>query len=161
MLTDILMVILLSISPIFELRGAIPFGLIQGLNPLLVLIIAILGNIIVIPIVYFFLDYFHIYFMRIRLYRMFFREYIQKIRIRIENKIGTKYEFIALMLLVAIPLPFTGAYSGTLLSWFFGVDRKIAYKALITGVCIAGIIMMIFSLSAIGTYQSFVLNVSF
>ena len=153
MLEDILITILWSVSPIFELRGGIPYAIASGLPPHIGIAAAILGNILIIPIVYFFLDYFHIHFMKLKHYRLFFRKYIEKNRVRIEKKLGTKYEFLALVLLVGIPLPFTGAYSGTLLSWFFGVNRKTAYKALILGILIAATITALIAIPTIANLK--------
>ena len=66
---------------------------------------------------------------------------------------GTKWEFIVLMLFVGIPLPITGAYTGTILAWFFKINRKKAYVALSLGVLIAGIIVSIVSVLGINTLR--------
>lgn len=143
----------LSMTPIGELRAGIPAGIALGAHPVFIYIVAVLGNLLVIPIVFFFLNYFHIHFMRIRYYRAFFRRYIERNRARIEEKIGTKYEFLALMLFVGIPLPITGAYTGSVLAWFFGVEKKTAYPALIGGVFLSGLITLGVTLSAIQGYS--------
>ena len=136
----------LSISPISELRGGIPLGIAQGFNPLLVFSIAIISNFLAIPLTFFFLDYLHNYFTRIKFYDNIFNYYIEKSRHRLENKIGTKAEFISLMIFVGIPLPFTGAYSGSILAWFFGMNRKMAYLSITLGIILAGLIVLITTL---------------
>ena len=61
-------------------------------------------------------------------------------RHKIEKHIGTKYEFLFLVIFVAIPLPMTGAYSGSILAWFFGLKKRKAFVAITLGVIIAGVI---------------------
>ncbi len=145
-------VIGLSIFPISELRGGIPLGIAQGLSPLLVFLVAVLSNFLAIPITFFFLDYLHGYFNRIKVYRNLFNYYIEKNRNKLETKIGTKTEFLALMIFVGVPLPMTGAYSGSILAWFFGMNRKKAYLAIILGVILAGLIV---TLTTLGLFSLF------
>ncbi|MBL7148438.1 MAG: small multi-drug export protein [Nanoarchaeota archaeon] len=146
---NLLKVALLSILPISELRGGIPLGLALGMNPLLVYIIAVFFNFLSIPITFFFLDNLHSYFLKNKHYSLLFTKYISRNRKKLEKAIGTKAEFWALMLVVLIPLPFTGAYTGTILAWFFGLKRKKAYLAILLGILIAGIIVTLASLGVI------------
>ena len=149
---DLLKVGLLSILPISELRGGIPLGLALGLNPFIVYTVAVLFNFLAVPIVFFFFDNIHKYFMRNKGYSVFFNNYIHRNRKKIEGSVGKKTEFWALMLLVLIPLPFTGAYTGSTLAWFFGLKRKEAYIAIFSGVIMAGIIVTIASLGIISLF---------
>ena len=87
--------------------------------------------------------------MRIRFYERFFNRYLERNRRKIESKIGTKWEFWALMLFVLLPLPMTGAWTGTILAWFFNVKRKRAYLAIALGVIGAGIIISLATLGII------------
>jgi len=146
---DILKVALLSILPISELRGGIPLGLTLGLDITTVYIIAVLFNFLSVPIVFFFLDNLHSYFLKNKLYLLFFTKYIHRNRKKLEKAIGTKAEFWVLVTLVLIPLPMTGAYTGTILAWFFGLKRKKAYLAILLGILIAGIIVTLASLGII------------
>ena len=143
---SLLDVAILSMLPISELRGGILLGISQGLDPLFVFLVAVLSNILVVPLMFFFLDNLHKYFRRINFYRRLFDFYIEKNRHKIENKFGTKTEFLILMLFVGIPLPATGAYTGSILAWFFGIDRKVSYISIMLGVVLAGIIMTLFSI---------------
>lgn len=145
----LLQTFLLSLLPISELRGAIPFAITQGVSPMTAYIVAVVGNLLVIPIVYFFLNYIHEHFMKINIYQKTFDKHIEKNRKKLEKHLGTKFEFFALLLFVAIPLPITGAYTGTLLAWFFGLKKKKVYLALGLGVIIAGIIVTLLTLGAI------------
>ncbi|MHA1868279.1 MAG: COG2426 family protein [Candidatus Heimdallarchaeaceae archaeon] len=146
---NLLKVALLSILPISELRGGIPLGLGLGINPIQVYIIAVFFNFLSVPIMFFFLDNIHSYFLKNKHYASLFNKYIHRNRKKLEKTIGKKAEFWTLMLIVLIPLPFTGAYTGSILAWFFGLNRKKAYLAILLGILIAGIIVTLVSLGLI------------
>jgi len=152
MIQDILTLILVSFIPIGELRASIPLGISMGHPILLVYIICVISNIMVIPLVYFFLNYLHKYFLKIKIYNKLFNHYLEKKRGKLEKYLGTKFEFIALMMFVAIPLPITGVYTGTLLAWFFKLSKKETYSALGLGAVIAGIIVTTLTILTINGY---------
>jgi|SRR3989338_615924 len=149
---DILKVALLSILPILELRGGIPLGLALGLDSTTVFITAVISNLLAIPLVFFFLDNIHSHLLKYEKYKKFFEDYINKKREKIERKIGTKAEFIALLIFIAIPIPGTGAWTGSILAWFFNVKRSKAYLAAFLGVLIAGVLVMLASLGLIALF---------
>jgi uncharacterized membrane protein len=149
----ILKTILLSILPISELRGAIPYAIANKINPLLAFLISVLGNVLVIPITFFFLDNLHKYFLKIKSYEKFFNKYIEVKRKNFEKHVGTKFEFWALAIFVAIPLPLTGAYSGAIIAWFFNLKRRKSYLAIFLGVLIAGIIVTLTSIGIKSLFQ--------
>jgi uncharacterized membrane protein len=140
-MNPIIQTMIWSLLPISELRGGIPIGVALGLSIIFSFLIAIIANFFVIPIMFFFLDNLHYLFLKINIYEKLFNRYIEKKRTKLEKYIGTKWEFVMLMLFVGIPLPITGAYTGTLLAWFFKIPRKKAYYALSLGILIAGIII--------------------
>jgi len=142
--------IILSILPISELRGGIPYAIGFGLNPILAYLFGVLGNFLVIPICFFFLDYLHKYFLKVKIYSKIFNKYICINRKKLEKYVGSKTEFWALVLIVAIPLPFTGAYTGSILAWFFGLKRRKSYLAIVLGILIAGLIV---SLASFGLFR--------
>ena len=142
----ILKTILLSILPISELRGAIPYAIINNINPLSAFFLAVLANFLVAPIMFFFLDNLHKYFLKIKSYEKFFNKYVESKRKSFEKHVRTKFEFWALVIFIAIPLPLTGAYSGTLIAWFFKLKRRKSYLAVFLGVLIAGIIVTLTTL---------------
>jgi uncharacterized membrane protein len=154
----IIQAIVWSILPISELRGGIPIAIANGISPLFAFLICVIANILVIPIVFFFLDHIHSFFMKIKIYESLFNKYIEKKRGKLEKYIGTKWEFVVLMLFVGIPLPITGAYTGTLLAWFFNVDRKEAYKALSLGVVVAGVVVSLVVYLGIAAFGLFIKN---
>lgn len=148
-------IILLSMLPISELRGAIPLAIASGIKPLNAFFIAVMANILIIPIVFLFLDFLHKYFYRIRYYHILFDKYIERARKKFENHAGTRFEFIALALFVAIPLPITGAYTGTAIAWLFNLSRKKSYIALALGVVCAGIIVTLFTVGIKSIFSFF------
>ncbi|MEK6834799.1 MAG: small multi-drug export protein [Nanoarchaeota archaeon] len=145
-MNTIINLILLSILPISELRGAIPYAISNNINPWFAFILAVLSNFLVVPITFFFLDNLHKHFLKINIYKKFFNKYIENKRKSLEKHIGTKFEFWALMIFVLIPLPMTGGYSGTLLAWFFKLKRRKSYLAIFLGISIAGIIVTLITL---------------
>jgi uncharacterized membrane protein len=124
-------------SPIAELRGGIPLGLALGLPLETVLITAILFNCLIFFPVYFGLDL---------LYERFFSRY-RWARNLMENmrKKGKayvdKYEMIGLAIFVGIPLPLTGAWTGTGIAWVLGLDWKKSFLSVSAGVVIAACIV--------------------
>ena len=136
-----LMVIFLSMLPISELRGSIPAGLTLGLNPLTLFFVAVFFNFIIIFAIWVILDMFHEILMKSSLYSRLFNKYIERSRKKMEKYIGTEREAWGLFLFTAIPLPMTGAYSASILSWFFNLNRRKAAVAIFFGVFVAGLIV--------------------
>lgn len=127
--------------PISEVRGAIPYGLLNGLNFSTVFIFSILANILIVPIFFIFLDIFHKYFYKIKPYRYFFNKWIARTRKKIEHKIGTRWELPTLFLFTAIPFPLTGAYSATLAAWLFKINRIKSLFVISLGIFVAALIV--------------------
>jgi uncharacterized membrane protein len=153
-MNNLINVIFLSILPISELRGAIPFGILNGFSWQLISIVSILANIAIIPIIFLFLDYIHSTLLRFNHYKSLFNKAVIRTKKKIEHKIGTKWELPALFLLVAIPLPGTGAYTGVLASWFFSIERRKAMITIALGVLTAGIITTLVTIGTI-SFSSF------
>ncbi len=137
----ILNTIILGFLPITELRGAIVYAIAAGLSPFPAFIFATLGNLLVAPLVFLFLDYLHHHFMKFKFYENLFYKHVERSKKKIEKHIGTKWEYVVLCLFVAIPFPLTGAYTGTLLAWLFKLNKKKSLIAISLGVIIAGIIV--------------------
>lgn len=134
--------LILSILPVSELRGGIPLAIGTGINPLVAFLSATAVNIMIIPVIFFFLDYFHVHFMKIRPYEKLFTMYIERLRRKVETK---TLGFLLLFSFVAVPLPGTGAYTGCLLSWFFKMQRKKSIYAIALGVLTAGVVITLVS----------------
>lgn len=132
-------VFLISMMPIAELRGAIPIGVTLGLTPMNAAIIAIIGNSIIVPILLLIITPLFTRFKKLKAFRGFFTRYEE----RAARKIGhyREYRLIGLFLLVAIPLPMTGAYTGCVAAVITKISFKRAAPAIIAGVMTAGCIV--------------------
>lgn len=136
-----LIVFLISMVPLIELRGAIPYGLGFGLAPLPTYALAIVGNCLPVPIILFFVKrvLFWMQGCSVELFRRvadFVIRKAQKNRDRVE-----KYAALGLFLFVAIPLPGTGAWTGSLVAAMFDMKKRYAFLSIFLGVLTAGIIM--------------------
>ncbi len=130
----------LSLLPISELRGAIPYALYNGMSPVTAYAYCVSLNALVGPIVYVFLSTFHRMLLRLKWYESLFGRFIESSRHKVEDQVR-KYGYLGIALFVAIPLPITGAYTGTLGAWVLGMNRKRTVLAVIVGVCISGLIV--------------------
>jgi uncharacterized membrane protein len=146
-LGDIAKFVLVTASPISELRGGIPLGISLGLDPWFTFFVAIVVNSLIFFPVFFVLRLFYDKFLfRIPL----FARYLDSLRKR-GKPIVDKYGFWGLFLFVAVPLPFTGAYTGTILAWLLDVDWKKAFPAVGVGVIVAGVIVFLITLGVVST----------
>lgn len=156
-----LIVFFISMVPLIELRGAIPYAswlnemYNANLNMILVYIIAIIGNMLPMPIIYLFARKVLLWGCDKKYIGKFFTFCIEKGEKggkKLQQKAG-KGLFFALLLFVGIPLPGTGAWTGTLAASFLDMDFKSSMIAVFCGVVLAGIIMGLTSaglFSAIG-----------
>jgi uncharacterized membrane protein len=143
--TTLCLTLLATISPISELRGGLPLGISFGLDPLFTFFIAIIANALIFFPIFFIL---RLLYDKL-LYRIpLFDKYLDNLRKRGKPKIE-KYGFWGLTLFVAIPLPITGAYTGTILAWIVGMDWKKAFPAVGLGVIVAGVIVLLITLGVI------------
>ncbi|MBA7664179.1 hypothetical protein ES703_72234 [subsurface metagenome] len=139
-LRTILISILLSLIPISELRGGLPYALISGIPLLPAYLICVIANALVGPLVFLFLSSLHKLLDRWQPYRLFFDRIIDRSRKKVHDKVE-KYGYAGLMLFVAIPLPVTGAYTDALGAWVLGMKKRKSLLVLAAGVIIAGIIV--------------------
>jgi uncharacterized membrane protein len=152
--SQLLISILLTLLPVIELRGGLPvvidYCIKNGIGywPYFYLIVFL--NCIVVIFIYFFMDYLHEYFMKLKFYRRFMDYYLEKVRKKGEGfeKKTDFWLFLALAIFVAVPLPGTGAWTGAILSWMLGFSRKKSFVAISIGVLIAGFIVLALSLGA-------------
>jgi len=150
----IIYAVILTLLPISELRVGLPVALLyareENIPIALVFSLIILLNILLVFFVFYFLDHIHGFLMRIKLYQKLFDLYLRRLQKRI-NKFELRYSaqgFLALALFVAVPLPGTGAWSGCLLAWLLGLERKNSILAISIGVVAAGILILIGTLGA-------------
>lgn len=156
MLKKYLLVFLVSMVPLIELRGAIPIGLSNFLGePLSVLplyIACIIGNMLPVPIIFFFARKVLEWGADKKFIGRFFTFCLEKGKKggeALQAKAG-KGLYVALFLFVGIPLPGTGAWTGTLAASFLDMDFKKSVIAVMAGVILAGIIMGLASLGVFG-----------
>ena len=142
MLKNYLLIFLISMVPIIELRGAIPIGLGMGLPVLPTYLLCVLGNMIPVPFIYLFARKFLIWGYHKPLIGPFCHFCIVK---------GEKGVTVALLLFVGIPLPGTGAWTGTLAASILDMKFKDVLIACMGGVLLAGIIMGLASAGLLGS----------
>ena len=144
---DILLTFLVAMVPVVELRGAIPFGVVRGLNLWTAIIASVLGNLVPVPFIILF----------IRRIFAWMRAHMPKLDglvTRMEKKAEKnraaveKYAFWGLAILVAIPLPGTGAWTGALVAAMMEMRLKRAFPAIVSGVVIAGVIVSVVTYGA-------------
>ena len=142
-----LVVLFMSMLPVVELRGAILVGIAMGLAPFHSTVISFVGSMILVP---FILSGIRPVFGLMRRTR-FFRGLVGRITARSLNKhahrIG-KYGVLGLIILVAIPLPGTGVWSGSLAAALLDVRFRWAFPAILVGNLIAAVIIMSLSNAA-------------
>lgn len=131
---------LLSLLPISELRGAIPYGIAKGMSVPVAYLYCVALNALVAPLVYLFLVSFHRLFSLMRWYRNLFARFIERARLRVQQKVD-RFGYWGLIFFVALPLPITGAYTGTLGAWILGLDARRTFLAVLAGVMISGVIV--------------------
>lgn len=153
MFRQILIVLLISMVPLIELRGAIPVAIGMGLDlpEWLILIVATIGNILPVPAIFFFarkiLEWGNQCSMRpFRKFCHFCLQKGEKGGAKLLKKAGNRGTYFALYLFVAIPVPGTGAWTGTLAASLLKLDFKKTLIAISAGVLTAGLIMLAFSL---------------
>lgn len=126
--------------PVIELRGAIPIGVGAGLNLWLTIAVSIVGNLVPVPFIIIFIKKI---FAWLRTKNEKLNSLVTRLEKRAESKSATvqKYAFWGLFVLVAIPLPGTGAWTGALVAAMLEMPLKKAFPAIMLGVLGAGVIV--------------------
>ena len=154
MLKDYLWIFLISMVPLIELRGAIPVSQIRGLPIVPSYVISIIGNMLPVPIIYLFARKVLMWGADKPVIGKCFSPCLEKGEKggkKLQEKAGRGL-FIALLLFVGIPLPGTGAWTGTLAASILDMDFKSTIIAVMLGVLLAGIIMMVLSVAGFGMF---------
>ena len=139
-----LIVFLISMVPLIELRGAIPVAMTMGLDVVWAYVLCVVGNLLTMPFIYFFARKVLIWGADKKFTGKFFTfclEKGEKAGQKLVEKTGRGGLFLALMLFVGIPLPGTGAWTGTLGASFLNMGFKSTVASVSLGVIIAGVIM--------------------
>lgn len=140
MIQDIFISILLSISPFGEAKIGIPYGLVSGLNSYLVFIVCFLANVLVFPIMIFFLDNINRHLLKWTPYKK------AAINVARRAKVGStgvlkRFGFFGLIFFVGLPIPGTGVYAGTIATYMFNIERKRAFLANTIGIFFSSVIV--------------------
>lgn len=149
---QVLIGLLLTMIPPIELRGGLPvlveYAIRNGVSVWPYFLIVLVLNILLILLIFMFFDFLHETFMRVKWYRVVIGGVLKRLQSRvdkIQHKMD-KWGYIGLMLFVAVPLPVTGAWTGTIAAWTLGLNRLKSFFAIAAGVIIAGLIILFLSL---------------
>ncbi len=139
-LRQLLGTLLVSVVPVIELRGAIPIGVALGLHPFWAMLASIVGNMLPVPFIILFVR--HV-FTCLKRHSPLLGRLVQKLEDKAHNKsaVVIKYRAIGLCLLVAVPFPGTGAWTGSLVAALLDIPLREAVPTILLGVIIAGLIV--------------------
>ena len=153
LLKKYILVFFISMVPLIELRLAIPIGLGYMLPVIQLYIVCIIGNMLPVPFIYLFARKVLLWGKDKKVIGKFFKfclEKGEKAGNKLKEKTGKRGLFWALLLFVGIPLPGTGAWTGTLAASILDMDFKSSIIAVMLGVILAGIIMGLASAGVFG-----------
>ena len=155
MLKKYLIAFLVSMVPLIELRGGVPYAVVHGLDYFPALFICAIGNMLPVPVIYLFARKVLLWGCDKKYIGRFFTYCIEKGEKggqRLKDRAGRNGLFVALLLFVGIPLPGTGAWTGTLAASFLNMGIKSTTLAVSLGVIMAGIIMGIVSMTGVHVF---------
>ncbi|MEA4911237.1 MAG: small multi-drug export protein [Oscillospiraceae bacterium] len=144
-INEYLKVFLISMLPIVELRGAIPIGVLDGQPIIPVYLVALLGNTLPVPFLILFSQQVLRWLAKFPKIGHFFQHIIDKAVEKSKSERFQKYELLALFTFVAIPLPGTGAWTGSLIAAILQINWKKALPVIFAGIAAAGVIMILLS----------------
>lgn len=152
MIIDIIIAMLWSISPFGEAKVGIPYALLNGVNIYLAFAFCFVANVLVFPVMTFFLDVLNRIFLRWFYYKK------AAIYVARRAKAGAggnvkKYGFWGLLIFVMIPLPGTGVYAGTIAAYLFRFERKQAFLANVIGIFFSCVIVWVTTLLAMEGFK--------
>ena len=153
LIIDYLKIFAMSMVPVLELRGALIWAAADGLNPVLSYIVCVIGNTLPVP---FLIMFVRPIFEWMKKRTAWMRNLVEKLEAKAADKsdVIKKYEMLGLFFLVAIPLPGTGAWTGSLVAAVLGMRVKHSFPMIFLGVMAAGVIM---TLGAFGVVSIFTL----
>lgn len=144
---------LLSILPVFELRAAIPMVMANFNTPLWqIFVVAVLSSIIPGVLIIYFLGPISNWLRRWKIFDRFFDALFARTRAKYDKKYAVLSK-VALMLFVAIPLPGTGVWTGSLIAWLFNFDKQQSLIYISLGSFLAGVLVMMISLGAFKIFE--------
>jgi len=141
-LSTVCWAVLLSVLPISELRGGIPYAIYMGMGAIPAFLLCVAANCLAGPVTFLFLNTVHKLLLHIGGYRKLFEKIIERSRKKVAPTVE-KYGYWGLAVFVGIPLPFTGAYTGALGAWILGMQKRKAFLFICLGVLMAGVIVTV------------------
>ncbi|GHT58575.1 hypothetical protein FACS1894109_13030 [Spirochaetia bacterium] len=148
----------LSFLPISELRGGIPFAIANGVPWYWAYLFSAGMNALVAPACWIFLSTLHKLFLKMGWYKKFFDRFVERAREKLRGGVE-KWGWLGVAAFVAIPLPVTGAWTGTLGAWILGISKRRTMLAVIIGVIAAGAIVTAVVTLGVQAFSFFVKNV--
>jgi len=145
-----LKVLITAMLPVVELRGAIPLGILFGLDPLKAYILSVAGNFIPVPFILLLLRKILNFLKGFRIFSPIV-ERIYNLGER-RSELVRKYGPIGLVVFVAIPLPVTGAWTGSLVATLLNLPLKTSLMSILAGILIAGFLVLSVSLGFISLF---------
>jgi len=141
--------ILIAMLPIAELRAAIPVAIVGFSLPVWSAFLwSVIGNLIPAVLLLLFLEPVAQWLMhKSKFFEKFFNWVFKRTRVRFSGQASKYGKFVALVLFVAIPLPITGAWTGSAAAFLFGIPFKRSFLAVLVGVLIAGVIVTLTTVS--------------
>lgn len=167
MIIEILVLVLITFLPFFELRASIPLGILAisvnlplgitlhgfGMNWMVVFGVCVLTNAIVGILFYYFIDVFVHYLERIKWFAKFWHKNVERSQAKLKPYVD-KYGDIGLAVFIGIPLPGTGAYSGAIGAYVLGMNKKRFAIANFIGVFMAGVLVTAITLAGAGIWKA-------
>lgn len=141
-------IILISLTPVIELRGSIPFGFANGLPIWETIILSVIGNMLPVPFIILFVRKIFNWLKTKGIFKRF-AEWSER-RVLNKKKMVEKYKIVGLAVLVAIPLPGTGAWTGAMLAGLLDMRIKNALPPIMIGVVVAAVIVACVSYGLFG-----------
>ncbi|MBR3614295.1 MAG: small multi-drug export protein [Clostridia bacterium] len=140
-----ILVFIISLMPILELRGGLLAAALLGLDPLPSYIISIIGNVLPVPFILLLITKILAWMKKSKV--KFFNKIANWLDEKVEKHKGQieKFGYLGVVLFVGIPLPGTGAWTGSLIASVLNMDKKKTFAAVLVGIVMASIIMMILS----------------
>lgn len=133
MIFDLIIAMLWSISPFGEAKVGIPYAIFNDVNIYLALLFCFVANVLVFPVMMFFLDTVNQYFLRYRFYKKSAIYVARRAKLGAQKNVQ-KYGFWGLIVFVMLPIPGTGVYAGSIATYLFVLNRKQAFIANTIGI---------------------------
>ena len=157
-MNDWIWVSFLTLLPIAELRGGLPYAIARGFPWFIAYPWCVFINALVSPIAYIFLDTVHNLLYRWGFYAGIFDKLVERARHKLTAKVE-RFGFWGVAVFVGIPLPITGAWTGTLGAWVLGLSRRRTMLAVLVGVSVSGLIVSAIVLLGIEALDLFIKQV--